>query len=51
MFDSTEELHHAYKLLLEKFNLWKKEHPKNYEYYNVLEKKIINIPIDELDKP
>ena len=50
LFNEKEEMNKTYIKLQKEFQNWKKSHMKNYEYFNVIEKKIIGINLNEKEK-
>ena len=50
LFNEKEEMNKLYLKLQKEFQSWKKLHMKNYEYFNIIEKKIIGISLNEKEK-
>lgn len=50
LFDTKEEMNKTYIKLQKDFQKWKTSHSKNYEYFNVIEKKIIGINLNEKER-
>ncbi|EGR32631.1 hypothetical protein IMG5_076610 [Ichthyophthirius multifiliis] len=50
IFYKDHKLNSIYKQLDQEYQEWKKQFKKNYFYYNFLEKKLLNIKINEYDK-
>ena len=50
LFDEKQDINKLHMKLQKEFQIWKKAHLKNYEYFNIIEKKIIGIQMTEKEK-
>ena len=41
MFETTNKIHEIYMNLKGEFERWKTTHKNNYDYYNILEKRLV----------